>query len=320
MATDIPNGTRETRGGKDCVYYDGYWIRYYPTPKDSLSAKKRLITGLTRRLFHHTEPGINTPGDRLDAARRAYETAIDQRMKRVNGAMLAGALFNRATDIFTTVVDLAEKGVNISTDNELMKQCSEHFQEALELGGTVKHASGDEGIDELWGEPFRGFAIPVEEFFETRYLKIAQTFRDIDKVADTMMTVVANDPSFISVLAVIQCFADAAKIESETMRSDPCIFMVWPHFVASSERLFEFEPEVPADASEQRCRQIADGKRLIEDGRALLSYLASARVPMPKSTAVYLKKCQDYLVEYPPDAPIANPQAVEAPVERSAVK
>ena len=56
--------------------------------------------------------------------------------------MLAGALFNRAADIFTTVVDLEAKGVHISPDNELMRQCGEFFGEALELGKTVKHYSG----------------------------------------------------------------------------------------------------------------------------------------------------------------------------------
>ena len=300
MDSGIPNGTRETRGGKDCVYYDGYWIRYYPAPKDSLPAKKQLILELTKRLFHHTELGINTPGGRLDAARSAYELATDPAMKRVNGAMLAGALFNRATDIFTTMVELAEKGVKISDDNELMKQCSDHFQEALVLGRTVKHHSGDEGIDELWGEPFRVFAIPINEFFEARYVKIALTLRDMDKIADTMSAVFANDPGFIGVLALIECFATAAKIECETMRSDPSIFTVWPHFVASAERLTEFEPEVPAHASDHHRRQVADGKRLINDGRALLTYLSNARVPMEKSTNAYLRKCEDYLEEYPP--------------------
>ena len=104
------NGTRRRIGDKECVFYDGYWIRYYPPPEDGLAAKKQLIDQLTRRLFHHTEPGINTPGDRLEAARAAFERETDPRRKRVCGAMLAGALFNRATDIFTSIVDLAGQG------------------------------------------------------------------------------------------------------------------------------------------------------------------------------------------------------------------
>ena len=70
MESDVANGTRRVIGDRECIYYDGYWIRYYPPPPDSLAAKKRLIDSLTRRLFHHTEPGINTPGERLEAAER----------------------------------------------------------------------------------------------------------------------------------------------------------------------------------------------------------------------------------------------------------
>ncbi|MGC4093589.1 MAG: hypothetical protein QM756_37965 [Polyangiaceae bacterium] len=37
----------------------------------------------------------------------------------------------------------------------------------------VLHRSGEEGIDELWGEPFKAFAFPIEEFYKSRYIKIA---------------------------------------------------------------------------------------------------------------------------------------------------
>ena len=87
------NGATKTINGVPSVYYDGYWIRYYEPPADSLIARKRLIESLTRRTFHHTEPGINTPGENLELARAAYEKDTDPRKKRVNGAMLAGALF-----------------------------------------------------------------------------------------------------------------------------------------------------------------------------------------------------------------------------------
>ena len=89
------NGTQKTVDGQRFIFYDGYWIRYYQPPADSLVARKNLIESLTRRTFHHTEHGINTPGHALEAARRAYEKQTDARQKRVNAAMLAGALFNR---------------------------------------------------------------------------------------------------------------------------------------------------------------------------------------------------------------------------------
>ncbi|HMI94109.1 MAG TPA: hypothetical protein VK509_22200, partial [Polyangiales bacterium] len=43
----------------------GYWVKCYEVPEDTLSAKKRLIEALTRRLFNHVEHGLNIPGRRL---------------------------------------------------------------------------------------------------------------------------------------------------------------------------------------------------------------------------------------------------------------
>ncbi|GHT97458.1 hypothetical protein FACS1894154_00870 [Betaproteobacteria bacterium] len=102
----IPNGTLRIENDIKRVFYDGYWIKAYDPPADSLRAKKTLIQALTRRLFNHVEHGINIPGKRLGEARRAYEEEQIPANKRVKGAMLAGALFNRATDIFTKLVEL----------------------------------------------------------------------------------------------------------------------------------------------------------------------------------------------------------------------
>ena len=63
------NGTTSTVDGKPCVFYDGYWIRKYDPPTDEVAARRELIDQLTKRVFHHTEPGINTPGYNLDEAR-----------------------------------------------------------------------------------------------------------------------------------------------------------------------------------------------------------------------------------------------------------
>lgn len=298
MSKKVKNGTRKDIDAKACIYFDGYWIRYYAPPRDSLAAKKHLIDSLTRRLFHHAEHGINTPGESLDLARQAYDAETDPARKRVNGAMLAGALFNRAADIFTTVVDLAAKGVHISPDNELTRQCGEYFQEALELGKTVKHYSGHEGIDELWGEPLKVFTLSIEDFYETRYVKIAQTMRNIDKVAERMCELFSDDPIFAGVKALILEVSEAAKLESETVRTDPAIFEVWPRFVAAGEALLAFRPNVPESVSINDQRMIEQGTQLISDGNALLAYLSGARVPMPKSTREYLERCNAYEQEW----------------------
>lgn len=291
IATQVENGTRKNIHGKASVYYDGYWIRYYAPPANTLAAKKDLIDSLTRRLFHHTEPGINTPGKRLEEARQAYERETDPAKKRINGAMLAGALFHRAGDIFTTVVELAEKRMEVSPNDELMSQCGEYFQEALELGKSVKHRSGCEGIDELWGEPLKAFTMPIEAFYESRYIKIAQTMRDIDAITKKLISLLGGNGAAHGIAAGIKEFSEAAKLVSETIKSDPVIFDVWPRFVAAGEKLVNcgtvLDPAGELHDSEELVV-------LIREGKDLISYLAGARVPMPKSTREFVSKCEDY--------------------------
>ncbi len=288
------DGARKVIDGKECIYYDGYWIRYYAPPRESLTAKRRLIEHLSRRLVHHTEVGINTPGEKLELARRAYLAQQDPTRKRVNAAMLAGALFNRATDIFTIIVDLQEKGVHIGPDDSLMRQCGQYFQEALALAANVRHYSGHEGIDELWGEPLKAFTMSIKDFYQSRYIKIAQTMRDIDRVASALVQVLEQDRAFEGVADAVYAFAEAAKLESETMRSDPAIYKVWPEFVACGEALLAYRPTLAPGAPEFMARRAEEGVRLIAQGKDLLSYLAGARVPMPKSTREFLERCEAY--------------------------
>ena len=288
------NGDRRIVDSVEYVFFDGYWIRYYTPLEDTLANRKRLIDSLTRRAFHHTEAGINTPGNRLEHAREAYENEIDPRRKRVNAAMLAGALFNRATDLFTAIVDLGELGVQISENNELMRQCSDCFQEALKLGQQVKHHSGCEGIDEVWGEPFKAFTMPIEDFYESRFVKIAQGMREIDLVANCMIDVFCSRPLFEGLEDLIIEYAVAARQVAETMKKDPINFQVWPRFVSLGERLDAFKPGIPEDADQMLRMRMAYGRDLIQEGRQLISYIASARVPMPKSTRAYIEKGQRY--------------------------
>ena len=293
MSDKPENGTRRNLDGKECIFYDNYWIRYYPVPRDTLANRKEHIDSLTRRTFHHTESGINTPGERLEVARAAYQRESDPARKRVNGAMLAGALFNRATDIFTAIVEMESKGVKLSPDNELMLQCEECFRQALELGKQVKHYSGEEGIDELWGEPLKAFTQPVSKMFESRYRKIAQTMADIDLVTTRLIEALETDSLFEGVIRKLHFLASSAKLQIETMKTDDAFFVVWPAFIAAREAVEAFEPN-PAGADENiHIREhISEGMKLIREGAALITYLSEARVPMPKTTEGFLRRCE----------------------------
>jgi hypothetical protein len=63
------NGTRRELYGVTRIFYEGYWVRCYAPPAENLEEKKKLIMRLTRRAFHHTEEGINTPGRRCSPVR-----------------------------------------------------------------------------------------------------------------------------------------------------------------------------------------------------------------------------------------------------------
>ena len=290
---DIQNGSIREVKGKICIYYDGYWIRYYAPPPDTLAEKRQLIYSLQRRVFHHTENGINSPGWRLDTARKYYNEENDPSRKRVNASMLAGSLFNRATDIFSHIVEMEEKGIHIDDQNELMLQCERCFMEALELGKQVKHSSGEEGVDELWGEPFKAFSMSMEQFFESRYTKLAQTFRAIDTIIEKMKSVFADVKGFVDVVPLLDELKEISKIEAETMRRDVVIFEVWPRYVAAKEAIHEYHPN-ELNMKNEDIRFWEDGLRLLHMGTEVIDYLAGVRVPMPVTMKNFLDNCDLY--------------------------
>lgn len=294
MSESIPGGTRRLIDGRPCVYYEGYWIKCYEPPTDSLATKKRLILALTRRLFNHVEHGINMPGIRLDEARQAYDREVDPERKRVNGAMLAGALFNRAADIFTNVVELQAVGVEIAPDNALLHECGQCLLEALDLGRMVHHRNGDDGIEELWGEPFKAFSIPLEDFYESRFIKIAHAMRDIDRIADALVETIGGNALFPDLKAQVREFAQAARRKCETLRTDPVIFEVWPDFVVAGERLCRLAATRPPQGPQELIHKAKRARRLIREGIALVTHIARARVAMPKSTAEFVARCRRF--------------------------
>ncbi len=292
LPTQPENGERRTIDGAEYIFFHDYWVRYYTPLEESLASRKALIDNLTRRAFHHTEPGINTPGDRLDTARSHYENQTDPNLKRVNAAMLAGALFNRATDIFTAIVELEEKGVCISRDNELMRACGDYFKEALELGKDVRHHSGEEGIDELWGEPFRAFTLPITAYYESRFIKVAQAMANIDKLSELMKSTYCSRPEFSDIGPLIDTYATAAKHECETMKTDVCIFDIWPRFVAAGEALEAAQPAIQSNCSRECHYVMEEAQKTLIAGRNLINWVARARVPMPNSTHSYFARIE----------------------------
>jgi hypothetical protein len=292
MSESFHNGDRQQIDGITRAYYEGYWIKCYKPPKNTLATKKRLIHSLTRRLFNHMEHGINIPGRLLNEIRAAYEAEQDPAKKRVKGAMLAGALFNRAADIFTHLVDLEASGVEITPDDDLMHQCGLYLREALEFGEMVKHRNGDEGIDELWGEPFKAFIMSVEDFYESRYLKIAMTMKNIDQVAAYMISFIEHDPRFPGLGRLILEYAKAARRKCETLRTDKYIYDVWADFVVAGEAITDFPVDPGVRHADDLPVHVKDVQRLLNEGVSLIAFITRARTPMQKSSVNYLAECE----------------------------
>jgi hypothetical protein len=297
MEGDIADGTERLIEGRLRVRYEGYWIRAYPIPSDTLLEKRRLIETLTRRLFNHVEHGLYVPGKRLEEARRAFEAESDPARKRVKGGMLAAALFNRATDILTKLVEIQALGVEMSSEDPLMRLCGEHLREALDHGKAVLHRSGEEGIDELWGEPFKAFTYPMHEFYRSRYVKVAMAMRCIDQISAAMAPALDALPAFSGIAPLVHELGAAGKEYSETMRADADVFDVWAAFAVAHEKLLAFRTKVPESASPADRRAVEHGLRLIRDGSDLISSIARARVPMPKSTAHLINRFREFARE-----------------------
>jgi hypothetical protein len=178
-----------------------------------------------------------------------------------------------------------------------MRQCGEYFKEALELGKQVKHYSGQEGIDEVWGEPFKAFSLPMPVLYETRYIKLAKAMADMDSISNKLILIYGRQSIFSDVCDRLRDFTEAAKVASETMKCDRALFGVWPAFVAAGEALMEFFPDLPDNASEKELWHAEQGLRLLKEGKDIITWLSDARVPMPTTTTAFHHKCDVYLLE-----------------------
>jgi len=75
------------------------------------------------------------------------------------------------------------------------------------------------------------------------------------------------------------------------MKSDPCIFDIWPRFVATGEALGNIKPVLQTGCT-QECQYLMDeAQHTLTAGRNLIDWVARARVPMPKSTKRYFERC-----------------------------
>ena len=64
--------------------------------------------------------------------------------------------------------------------------------------------------------------------------------------------------------------------------------------VALAEQCHSQSPALPAPVSERERREADEALRILCEGKRVIEYLAGARVPMPKTTAAYHRRCDAF--------------------------
>ena len=294
MDNTVPEGTRRIIDGRERVFYSDYWVKTYTVPEDTLQAKRKLIGALTRRLFNHVEHGLNIPGSRLNEARKSYEDEADPERRRVKGAMLAGALFNRAADIFTKLVELQSVGIEIQSDNALMRECGRCLQEALghrggvEMGAQAlagRHEAGPDVEDVGVGAQGLGFCLggAGEGLHVGAEAGEAGQRPEVGGDGSGDAVDVAQGEGDLDVAALVEVFeGDREGLEG-----------LAPQLVdALLAGAVQHQPAEAEGLEDQHL--VADGRQLLQRGRDLISDITRARTPMPKSAQEYIERCEAY--------------------------
>ena len=125
-------------------------------------------------------------------------------------------------------------------------------------------------------------------------MKIAQTMEAIDRVKSELVLTFSAMTAFAGVEPLVVDLAETAKEKCETLRTDPGIFDIWTSFVVATEKLLMFRPAAlddPSPADEQR---VAYGLALLCAGKDVIAYMTRSRVPMPKTVAEFVERCERY--------------------------
>ena len=95
---------------------------------------------------------------------------------------------------------------------------------------------------------------------------------------------------FEPLVNLVEDYARTAKVESETIKTDPAIFKVWPEFVVAGDSLQKFTPQ----GTRLSVNEMHQGRELVHAGKKLIEWVAFARVPMPKTTTEYFQRCSSF--------------------------
>jgi hypothetical protein len=136
--------------------------------------------------------------------------------------------------------------------------------------------------------------MPIDAFYESRYMKIAMTMKNIDQAAAYMAGCIKKDPRFPGLDQLILDYAKVARHKCETLRTDDNIFDVWSDFVVAGEEVTNFNPEHSTTLADVPLPDVIDVKYMLKAGVRLIAFITRARTPMPVSTENFLGECERY--------------------------
>ena len=163
-----------------------------------------------------------------------------------------------------------------------MRECGGCLQEALKLGAWCCTAAATRASTSCGRSPSAPSRSRNEAFYESRYIKIAQALRVVDRIAAVMAATFATTPLFRGVEPLVFDFARIARSSARpcvpTRTSSTCGRSSSPP--RSARRA---HPALGPAADESTRQLAADGLHLILQGRNLVTDIIRARVTMPKS-------------------------------------
>ena len=284
---------KRTIDGQERVHYYGYWVKTYPVPADTLYAKKELIAALTRRLFNHTETPVERAGysPRRSAPRllRGNGSTAPPRQGRDAGGRVVQPCHGHLHPSWWRSRRSASRSCpTMPSCSSAGNICRKHWNSASWCCTVAaKKASTSCGAS-----PSRRSCCP------SRISTRAATSRSRKRcgtstVSPTLVTTFVDlTPSPASRRAV------GVRAGGEDQERDPAHrfghLRRMDHVRRVRRAPVRVRAELVREAAPRAHQEVADARRLIAQGKDLITYITRARVPMPKSTREFIERCERF--------------------------
>lgn len=315
---------RDTDGHRE-YHIDGYWIRYYePHKKEDLATALKLVDNFEWRFRKAAEGGMEvvTAPARIEAlekefgAAQARKAAIAEHHspeyrragaeENAYGGMLGVSIFRRMIEDVREHIRYRNRHDTLDGEDQKIlgsfkERIDRDFQAMHRLLPFIRRAGGEKDRDqvlaEMVGEPVNVLLSTLPEskqmlglFYERRYRKIADSWKNIDWATVAVQTLVESSPALkqTELPRLIDDLSAAAKSRCELMRSDPDFDGAAANLRINRDliRSFSLAPAPEARTHAARLNGSADKEilALVQRYRKLVYDIAHVRTPRKEST------------------------------------